>query len=107
MKMLVFTVCMAAAAAFSIRAAPIQGALQVELGPGEFTLAAQPQPVNEVTLDDILYSGIAVQVFKDISPLQLVNPLAPAKSGDGEQNVVRDSVTGKVVGLKFFAVNFW
>lgn len=106
MKMMVFTVCMAAAATLSVRAAPIQGEFHAEWGAGEFALEVTPQAVNEVTLGDITYNGIAVQVFQDTSPLQLVNPLAPAEHGDGEQYVTRDSVTGKVVGLKFFAVNF-
>ena len=61
---------------------------------------------NEAVRKSVSLDGVAVQCTKADRPVQLVNPLAPAQYGNGEQNVVRDPVDGKVRGLKFFSVRF-
>ena len=53
----------------------------------------------------IEYSGILVQAVRS-NPLQLINPFAPAKYGDGEANILRHLVTRKVEGLKLWQISF-
>ena len=50
--------------------------------------------------------GIVEQCVLADNPLQLINPLAPASYGNGEQNVVRDPVGGRVSGWKILHVRF-
>lgn len=52
------------------------------------------------------YSGIAVAAFKTDNPLQLVNPLAPAKYGSGMDNVLHDLKTGGPSEWKLFQIRF-
>ncbi len=52
------------------------------------------------------YQGIAADVARTGKPLQMINPVAPEEFGTGELNVTRDFTTGRVNGLKLFAVNF-
>jgi len=40
------------------------------------------------------------------NPLQMINPLAPAKYGSAEQSVVIDPETGKWKGIKLFEIIF-
>jgi hypothetical protein len=61
---------------------------------------------NEIVKDNIVFSGIAVELLKKRNPLQLINPRAPAEFGSPEDNVVRDPMNGKVQGLKIFAIRF-
>ncbi len=61
---------------------------------------------NEVVVGGRRYSGVLVQLVRSPSPLQLLNPWAPPEAGSGEQNLVRDPVTGAPSGLKLLAVNF-
>jgi len=52
------------------------------------------------------YTGIGVQLIQAEQPLQLLNPLAPASYGTGEQNVVLDVFSDHPIGLKLFSFNF-
>lgn len=61
---------------------------------------------NEVVVGGRRYSGVLVQLVRSPSPLQLLNPWAPPEAGSGEQNLVRDPVTGAPSGLKLLAINF-
>jgi len=61
---------------------------------------------NEITVGRLTYSGIAVQVVKTDSLLQLVNPFAPERYGQAEDNVVRDPISNHVSGLKIFSIQF-
>jgi hypothetical protein len=61
---------------------------------------------NEITVGNLTYSGIAVQVVKTDRLLQLVNPLAPERYGQAEDNVVRDPISNHVSGLKIFSIQF-
>ncbi len=65
-------------------------------------------PINVVPSEKfpgVVYSGILVQAARS-NPLQLLNPFAPAVYGDGEENVVRDLVTGEIEGLKILRIAF-
>ena len=61
---------------------------------------------REVVRKKAATEGIVVQCVLADSPLQLINPLAPASYGNGEQNVVRDPVGGRVSGWKILRVRF-
>jgi len=52
------------------------------------------------------FGGLAVQLAKTDKPLQLFNPLAPARYGDGSQNVDRHPRTGRVQGFRLFSISF-
>jgi hypothetical protein len=69
------------------------------------TLLMEEKP-NQITVGHLTYSGIAVQAVKADNPLQLINPAAPAEYGSAEDNLVREPMTGKQAGLKFFAISF-
>ncbi|MEW6306733.1 MAG: hypothetical protein AB1705_24975 [Verrucomicrobiota bacterium] len=62
---------------------------------------AKPAP-NEVITEKARYSGVLVQCAKG-NAVQLVNPVAPAEYGQGEQSVTRDVTTGKIDGIKLFS----
>ena len=61
---------------------------------------------NEITVGNLTYSGIAVEVVKTDNPLQLVNPFAPDRYGQAEDNVVRDAISNRVSGLKILSIQF-
>jgi len=61
---------------------------------------------NEVVSGHVTYSGIAVELLKSHNPLQLVNPLAPASYGSADDNVLRDSVSGRASAWKIFSIGF-
>ncbi len=68
-------------------------------------LLRQPKP-NQIVVGKIAYEGIVVEAIKTKRPLQLINPKASAQYGSPEDNVVRDPIGGRVVGLKIFSVRF-
>ena len=72
----------------------------------EAAFGLQQPKANEITIGKFTYSGIFIQALKTDNPLQLVNPFAPPKYGSPEDNVVRDPIKKKVVGLKLFAIEF-
>jgi hypothetical protein len=61
---------------------------------------------NEIVKRNFAYSGIAVAAIKTDNPLQLISPLAPAKYGSGEDNVLRDLKTRRTSGWKLFQIQF-
>ena len=67
--------------------------------------AYQARP-NEVVRGRVVYSGIAVELLHTHNPLQLFNPLAPAKYGSGFDNVLRDPISGRADGWKIFSIGF-
>jgi hypothetical protein len=74
---------------------------------GKQTSALSPAVKStEIVKGNVAYGGVAVQVVKAKNPLQLVNPAAPAKYGSAENNVMRESWTGRVCGLKIFSLRF-
>jgi hypothetical protein len=72
------------------------------------TVLIPPLKPNEIagTSPAITYSGVLVQAVKTDNPLQLINPFAPARYGNGGDNVDHDIITGKENGLKFFSIGF-
>jgi len=67
-----------------------------------------PRP-NEITVGNISYDGIFVQVAGVAvadNPLQLFNPAAAPQFGAAEDNLVRDPITGRASGLKLFSIEF-
>ncbi len=83
---------------------------QPQFGTGlSFDTIAKPSPqdradrLSEVSLN---YSGVLAQVRTNENRLQLINPLAPARYGRGEANLIRDPVTGRASGLNLFSIKF-
>jgi hypothetical protein len=72
----------------------------------ETPLALPEDKPNQIQGGKASYSGIPIFVLKTRKPLQLINPAAPARYGEAEDNVVRDPVTRRVSGLKFFCIKF-
>jgi hypothetical protein len=71
--------------------------------PGLELRAPTPNSVQSEEYPGIEYSGILVQAFRS-NPLQLINPFAPARYGDGEANILRNPVTREVEGLKIWEI---
>lgn len=65
----------------------------------------EPKP-NEIIHGKATYDGIGIELYKTHRPLQLVNPLAPARYGSPDDNIVRDPINGRVTGLKFLSIRF-
>jgi hypothetical protein len=63
---------------------------------------------NEITVGSVSYSGVAVEIANlfDDNLFQLINPAAPARYGNGEDNLVRDPITDRPSGLKLFSIAF-
>lgn len=53
-----------------------------------------------------IYSGIIVQASVVPQPWILLSPAAPAALGQGDQNLVRDEITGRTIGLSFFTIRW-
>jgi hypothetical protein len=52
-------------------------------------------------------TGVIARAIRSGNPLQMLNPLAPAKYGTAEENVVLDSdVPGKWDGIKLLSISF-
>lgn len=99
-----------------------------QLGPAQHkqvpTLPAKPAPpapvqpqltyhttiatnmLNAFVAPNAKFDGATVQAVKSGQPLQMINPCAPEKFGDGQANVSRDPATGRAQGLKLFVVRF-
>ena len=74
--------------------------------PNESVLSLQPLKPNEVKVNGLTYSGILVELVKTDQPLQLINPAAPPAFGSSEDNLVRDPISDRVLGLKLFSIQF-
>jgi hypothetical protein len=85
--------------------AQIGAAAATQSGKATATFELQPK-APEIVKGNVVYSGLAVQVVKASNPVQLVNPLAPARYGSAEDNVLRDGLSGRALGLKVFAIRF-
>ena len=66
---------------------------------------AQAKP-NEMTIGRTEVTGIFVEAAKTRPRWKLINPFSPPAGASVEDNVNRDVTTGKVNGLKLFAVKF-
>ena len=79
---------------------------QIESRERETPLHIETPAPNETAHGHLKVDGILVQLVKTDNPLQLINPAAPERYGSAEDNVVRDSASGKVSGLKFLELRF-
>jgi hypothetical protein len=61
-----------------------------------------PPPVRKTETDGVLPRAFQ----RGGNPLQMLNPMAPAKYGTSEDNVVLDPETGKWKGIKLFTIYF-
>ncbi len=57
-------------------------------------------------LTRVQYSGALVQVAHTRNPVQLINPRAPRRYGDGWANVATDPVTNRAHGIKLLSITF-
>ena len=65
------------------------------------------QTPRPATLSEQDVSGVIPRAVRGGHPLQVLNPLAPAKYGTAEENVSLDpDVPGRGSGIKFFSVSF-
>jgi hypothetical protein len=69
-------------------------------------LSSGAAAMNTIVKGNVTYSGIGVSLFKTDNLLQLCNPLAPAKYGNGEENVLRVGSTGRLYAWKLLSIRF-
>lgn len=54
----------------------------------------------------VTYGGALHGVAKSKHPFQMVNPMAPASYGTGEENLVKDPATKKARGVALFSISW-
>ena len=81
--------------------APLPDSLQSQL-----QLTATNRMYDWSKTPGVSYGGALVEAAKMSHPLQLINPLAPARYGRAEDNVVRNPRTGRSEGIKLFSLSF-
>ena len=65
------------------------------------------QTYRPATLSERDVSGVVPRAIRGGHPLQMLNPLAPAKYGTADENVSLDpDVPGKGNGINFFSISF-
>ena len=65
------------------------------------------QTHQPATLSEEAVSGVIPRAIRSGNPLQMLNPLAPAKYSTAEENVSLDpDVPGKGNGINFFSISF-
>jgi hypothetical protein len=65
------------------------------------------QTHRPATLFERDVSGVIPRAIRGGDPLQMLNPLAPAKYGTAEENVSLDpDVPGRASGIKLFSISF-
>src|SRR5437899_3349268 len=72
----------------------------------EAALALEEERPNEIRVGNVTYSRILMEALKAQNPLELLNPFAPPEYGSPEDNVVRDPIHNRVIGLKLFSIEF-
>lgn len=55
---------------------------------------------------NVHYTGVVPQARKVDKPLQLLNPFAPARYGDGMDNVAVDPATGRAEGILIWGARY-
>lgn len=108
MKKFLVLSCLFAATAVLAQKRPSENAIQgqVEKRATNSILLEKQEDRNQIRGKKASYSGIAAQLVKAGNPAQLINPAAPPEYGSGEDNLVRDPMTGRARGLKIFSVQF-
>ncbi len=86
---------------------------EIRTPPTEKPAAARPEVSRstaaergEIAGRRAIYSGILIQASVVPQPWILLSPAAPAALGRGEQNLVRDEITGRTIGLSFFTIRW-
>ena len=66
-----------------------------------------PRAHHPENVRDENISGVIPRVSRGSNPLQMLNPLAPAKYGTAEENALLDpDAPGKASGINFFSISF-
>jgi hypothetical protein len=73
------------------------------IGPQQ-PVRAMPTPPPLLQRPEV--EGVVPRAVRGGNPLQMLNPMAPAKYGTAEQSVVLDPDTGKWKGIKLFEIFF-
>ena len=110
-RLLLLLACVASAGAQPANTPPVSApepTVQTTLPsqPPPPTIELQRVPPNQVISGKLVYEGIFVETVKMDNPLQLLNPLAPPRYGNGDDNLDLDPITGGLTGLKFLTVRF-
>lgn len=112
MKALLTVLALFAAVTVHSQTAPLQDSIdsqihhRLTIQPDKNLITITPVKANEIRHYNLVYSGIAVELAKTRNPLQMINPLAPAEYGSGEDNVTQDPITSRTYGLKFLSIRF-
>jgi hypothetical protein len=83
----------------------LESQLNTRLGKESSSLSTGAK-AKEIVRGNVTYGGSAVEAYKTGSPLQLFNPFAPAKYDSGDDNVMRDTATGRASAWKLFSIAF-
>lgn len=73
---------------------------------GEFRYTLRRPRPNEITVGRTTFSGVLVQLIKVRKPLELINPAAPPEDGPADENLARNLITQRPMGLKLFNLSF-
>lgn len=111
MKLLLILVCGLAAGTLRAELAPADH--QVEKNSASVSRPTESSPLRQSTNNPaqiqgkkFTFGGIFVKCAKTDKPLQLLNPAAPKKYGNGEDIVYHDPMTGKPSGWKLFSISW-
>jgi hypothetical protein len=87
---------------------PTEGVSDVELSTitRNYIFGLPTVSYDTIAGERVVYSGVAIQLFRAPRPLQLINPWAPNEYGPSDQNLAIDPATKRAAGLKFFSINF-
>ena len=86
---------------------PTESELSVESPePQDRESLVEEEAPNEIIFDKLSLKGAAIQWFKTDNILQLFNPFAPARYGNGDQNLGYDIITGKPKGMTILAIEW-
>ena len=55
---------------------------------------------------NVSYGGVVPMLYRADNPLQLINPFAPARYGNGFDNASINPITGRIEGVNIFAIKF-
>jgi hypothetical protein len=89
-----------------VRAATKRAAALAPITSFEHRLHAR-QTHRPATLSQQAVSGVIPRAIRGGNPLQMLNPLAPAKYGTAEESIALDSeIPAKESGINFFSISF-
>ena len=72
----------------------------------EVRVTVSKPKLNEILHQRFSYDGALVTAVKSHRPWELINPAAPVQYGSLEDSLVRDTVNGRVSGIKLFSIRF-